>query len=426
MRRIALLRMAWITLHRDRLGLALYAIVPVLFLTIFASVFQGFGRHGENKVRVALLDLDGTEASAMLAQAARDGSARIDLVRVEGDGVEDLDRLVAGGAFPAGIVVPMGFGESLAAITAPIPPLEVRFDPANPIAPEFAQGVLLGAAWDGLAPILLGREISVLEMIAGPLTPSQRRLADGLKLGGGEAESGESTPQIVEQIAESARVPIDASPVALGQDAPSLVTYYTAAIGVMFMLFSALSTTGWLLEEQERGILDRLRSSGIGAWSIILNRFFFATIVGVVQMLVMLTWAALVFDVWFFTLRQIVSLLVLIPLIAASASALGLLITGVARTRRQQTTIGTIAVLILSALGGSMIPTFLMPQSLQTFGDWFFNARAIGALQQVLWYTSAGDSTISMLTRVTPAIGVIVLSGVVFLVGARLAISRWS
>ena len=82
--------MAWITLHRDRLGLALYAIVPVLFLTIFASVFQGFGRHGENKVRVALLDLDGSDASAMLAQAARDGSARIDLVTVEGDGVEDL------------------------------------------------------------------------------------------------------------------------------------------------------------------------------------------------------------------------------------------------------------------------------------------------------------------------------------------------
>ena len=54
------------------------------------------------------------------------------------------------------------------------------------------------------------------------------------------------------------------------------------------------------------------------------------------------------------------------------------------------------------------------------------NIEAIGALQQVLWYTSAGDSTISMLTRVAPAIGVIVLSGVVFLVGAWLAISRWS
>lgn len=426
MKRRALLRMAWITLRRDRLGLALYAIVPVLFLTIFASVFQGFGRHGENKVRVALLDLDRSDASAMLARAAREGSARIDLVAIEGDSVEDLDGLVSGGAFPAGILVPAGFGAALSVPTESIPALEVRFDPANPIAPEFAQGVLFGAAWDGLAPMLLGREINVLEMIAGPLTPAQRGLADGLARGLEAGDGGGSTMEIVDRIAESARVPIDASPVALGQDAPSLVTYYTAAIGVMFMLFSALSTTGWLLEEQERGILDRLRSSGIGAWSILLNRFVFATIVGVVQMLVMLAWASLIFDVWFFTARQVISLAILIPLVAASASALGLLITGVARTRRQQTTIGTIAVLILSALGGSMIPTFLMPQSLQVFGEWFFNARAIGALQQVLWYTSPGDTTMSMLGRVSPAIAVIVASGAVFLVGARLAISRWS
>ena len=423
MRRRALLRMAWITLHRDRLGLTLYAIVPILFLTIFASVFQGFGRHGENKVRVALLDLDGTAASTMLARAAREGSARIDLVTIDGDSMEDLDRLVSGGSFPAGILVPAGFEAALATPTAAIPPLQVRFDPANPIAPEFAQGVLLGAAWEGLAPMLLGREIQVLELIAGPLTPRQRGIAEGLASG---ADASGASRRLVDEIADSARVPIDASPVALGQDAPSLVTYYTAAIGVMFMLFSALSTTGWLLEEQERGILDRLRSSGIGPWSILLNRFIFATLVGVVQMLVMLAWAAMVFDVRFFTTRQLICLAVLVPLVAASASALGLLITGVARTRRQQTTIGTIAVLILSALGGSMIPTFLMPESLQSFGEWFFNARAIDALQQVLWYTSAGDTTASMLMRISPAIGVIVLSGAAFIIGARIAISRWN
>ncbi len=422
MKRLALLRMAWITLHRDRLGLALYAIVPILFLSIFATVFQGFGRHGENKVRVAILDLDGSNAASSLMLAAREGSARIDLVEIEGTSVDDLDRLVAGGAFPAGILIPPSFGAALSSPMEPIPPLEVRFDPANPIAPEFAQGVLFGAAWEGLAPMLLGREIGVLEMIAGPLTPRQRGLADGLVSG---SDEGGTTRRMVEGIAEIARVPIDAAPVSLGQEAPSLVTYYTAAIGVMFMLFSALSTTGWLLEEQERGILDRLRASGIGPWSILLNRFVFSTLVGVTQMLVMLGWAALAFDVRFFTLHQLVSLAVLVPLVAGCASALGLLITGVARTRRQQTTIGTIAVLILSALGGSMIPTFLMPASLQAFGDWFFNARAIGALQQVLWYTSPEDTIVAMLSRVVPAMAVIVGSGVVFLLGARIAIERW-
>ena len=61
-------------LLHDRLGLALYAIVPIVFLSIFATVFGGFGRNGENKVRVALLDLDRSEASGRLVEAARKAS----------------------------------------------------------------------------------------------------------------------------------------------------------------------------------------------------------------------------------------------------------------------------------------------------------------------------------------------------------------
>ena len=102
-----------------------------------------------------------------------------------------------------------------------------------------------------------------------------------------------------------------------------------------------------------------------------------------------------------------------------------MLITGVARTRRQQTTIGTITVLVLSAVGGSMIPTFLMPASLRVIGDWAFNARSISALQQVLWYTTPGDTLAAMLVRIAPSIGLILATTVVCLVGARIAIARW-
>ena len=49
MRARAMFRMAWLTLSRDRLGVALYAVVPIIFLSIFATVFEGFGRHGESR-----------------------------------------------------------------------------------------------------------------------------------------------------------------------------------------------------------------------------------------------------------------------------------------------------------------------------------------------------------------------------------------
>ena len=424
MKRLALLRMAWITLHRDRLGLALYAIVPIVFLSIFATVFGGFGRNGENKVRVALLDMDRSVASKRLVDAAR-AANRIDIVSMDGDQAASIDEAIAGGTYPAGIIIPAGFGASLSNPGSTIPSLEIRYDPANPIAPEFAKGVLGASAWQGLSTQLLGREIKVLEMVAGPLTSRQQVLARSLQDAASSGEADGQVTRAIGQIAASARVPIDATPVQVGEGAPSLVTYYTAAIGVMFMLFSSLSTTGWLLEEHERGILDRLRASGIGPWSMVLNRFLFAILVGVVQIVVMLAWAAIIFDVRFFSLRQLVSLSILLPVVAAGSAGLGMLITGIARTRRQQTTIGTITVLVLSAVGGSMIPTFLMPSSLRAIGDWTFNARSISALQQVLWYTTPGDTLPAMLGRIAPAIGLIATTTVVCLVGARIAIARW-
>ena len=424
MRRFALLRMAWITLHRDRLGLALYAIVPIIFLSIFATVFQGFGRNGENKVKVAILDLDRTPASKALAEAARN-TDRLDLVSIEGRSPAAIDAVIADGSFPAGVVVPAGFGAAIADPAASIPDLEVRFDPANPIAPQFARGVLASAAWEGIAPQLLGRQIKVLEMVTGPLTSRQEALSKSLAtLAAGGSETGAAT-DMVGRIVASIRVPVEPSPVSVGQGAPSLVTYYTAAIGVMFMLFSSLSTTGWLLEEHERGILDRLKASGIGPWSIVLNRFLFAILVGLVQIAAMLAWAAVAFDVRFFSLRQLACLGILLPVVAAGSAGLGMFITGIARTRRQQTTIGTIAVLVLSAVGGSMIPTFLMPPSLQAVGEWAFNARSITALQQVLWYTTPGDTLPAMLGRITPALVLILATTAIFLLGSRLAVARW-
>jgi ABC-2 type transport system permease protein len=415
--------MAWLTLRRDRLGLALYAAVPIIFLSIFATVFQGFGRHGENQVRIAVLDLDRSDASARLLDAARSGSDRIALQTLEGDDPVMLDAVVASGAFPAGVLIPSGLGASLSDPASSIPPLVVRFDPANPIAPEFAQGVLSGAAWTGLSAELLGRQIRVLELAAGPLTERQRNVLAALRSAREDVDGPGAA--MVGRVADAARIPVESAPVEVGQGGPSLVTYYTAAIGVMFMLFSALSTTGWLLEEHERGILDRLRASGIGPWSVILNRFLFAILVGTLQIAVMLGWAAAAFGVRFFSIRQLVSLGILVPSVAAAAAGLGLLITGLARTRRQQTTIGTIAVLILSAVGGSMIPTFMMPPSLQAIGDWAFNARAITAMQQVLWYTTPADTTAAMLTRIGPALGLIGVTTVACLIGARILVARW-
>ena len=73
-----LLRVSWINLKRDRVAQALTFLLPILFFSIFASVFGNQGRPSTSRVRIAVVDEDGSELSGRIVAALRqeDGAAR--------------------------------------------------------------------------------------------------------------------------------------------------------------------------------------------------------------------------------------------------------------------------------------------------------------------------------------------------------------
>jgi ABC-2 type transport system permease protein len=70
---------------------------------------------------------------------------------------------------------------------------------------------------------------------------------------------------------------------------------------------------------------------------------------------------------------------------AAAASAFGLMLATLAKTRAQLSGIGTILILTMSALGGSMFPRFLMSETMQKIGLMTFNAWALDGYLKVFW-----------------------------------------
>lgn len=72
-------------------------------------------------------------------------------------------------------------------------------------------------------------------------------------------------------------------------------SFYAAGVGVMFLLFSCAGAGGSLIEEEESGTLRRLISSRAGMTGVLLGKWLFITMMGVLQLCLMFTWGAVMF-----------------------------------------------------------------------------------------------------------------------------------
>ena len=81
-----------------------------------------------------------------------------------------------------------------------------------------------------------------------------------------------------------------------GKDNP-VVSMYAAGIAVMFLLFGASGGGGALLDERESQTLDRLLSTQMTMDQLLLGKWFYLTIIGVLQVTVMFVWGQVVYGV---------------------------------------------------------------------------------------------------------------------------------
>jgi ABC-2 type transport system permease protein len=70
---------------------------------------------------------------------------------------------------------------------------------------------------------------------------------------------------------------------------------------------------------------------------------------------------------------------------AFAVSGLGIFLAAVAKTRQQAQNLSTIIILIMSAIGGSMIPIFIMPVILQRIALLSVNYWGIQGFYDIFW-----------------------------------------
>ena len=383
----AVFRAMLLGLVRDRAALAMTFLLPAIFFVIFAMIFSG--ATGEQlRLKLAVADeLDSELSRRLLAAIAAEPALLPVGSSLTGDEVRELVRrgtadvglIVRADAEPLGSVG--GFGPA---------PLLIVSDPARGVAVPMLTGQVQKAYFSALPDVALSSVVDLLENEFIELSEDQRAdLADGFVELGEEAQaavaSGGDSGWGFQDLFEREDVAGQAA-------AQNHVAYYAGAVAVLFLLFSAVHGAISLIEESESGILDRILAGPASIGVLVDGKFLYLTLQGFVQIGVIFTIAWLAYRV---DLPGHLGLWAVTTLVASAAAAgLALTVATACRTRRQAQTLSNVAILVLSALGGSMVPRFFMPPALQTLGWITPNTWALEAYTGVFWRDESASDLI--------------------------------
>ena len=156
----------------------------------------------------------------------------------------------------------------------------------------------------------------------------------------------------------------------------TLLGVSAAGIAVMFALFSCSSLALRGLADEGAGFGDRLRSLRIGRAARVTARTLAYAAVAAAQLAWTFLFAAVAFGV---VPQAPVLLAVAVALSALAIAGTVVALAAACRTRARFAAVSPVVTLVLSGLGGSMVPVALMPPVLAAPSRWLFTSWAIEA-----------------------------------------------
>ena len=420
----AIVRTAVVSLRRDRGALALSFILPVVFFSIFAMIFSG-QRDTTRKVSVLVIDEDHSHTSQRLVKGLQsEGSLIIKTRPAPVKGTEQpeytattAEAAVKAGTAPVALIIPHGFSESPISFDprdANRPTIQLLEDSSDMVAPQVVAGLLQKVAITSMPDLMAEQGSKYFDQFAGGLTREQRdRLVEGLHTLRQREESGAAA---TDSGGSNGLVAVSTRAVVGENKNNPMVSFYAAAIGVMFLLFTTSGAAGALLDEAESGTLDRVLSSHVTMTALMLGKLTFNSLLAFSQLFLMFLWGWAVFKLDFWS--HIPGFVVMGVCTAFAVAAFGMLLASVCRTRAQLGALSTLVILVMSSIGGSMFPRYFMSAAMQKAGLLTINAWAIDGFTKVFWRDEP-------LSHLWPQVLVLLSTGVVLFAIARRLARRW-
>jgi len=360
---------------RDKAGMVLLFLMPVALVFIMVVIQDAaINTLNDNKIPVVMVDRDRDTLSYKITQGIRE-SGNFDIVQtIDGDTItpEQAQRLVAEGKFQIGIILPVGASDTLRSnaktvvkksfyeigIIPEVPSdtiydsinIQIFFDPSLRAASKTAISAMIAEyAVRTEAHMVYKTYAEVLTML----------LPEG-------KEFKSDYPEVINYTESYATENLTTiQPNAVQHNIPSWTLF------AMFFIVIPLSSS--LIKEKEDGSYLRLVTMPGSYSTIFLGKIFVYLLVALIQFALMMLVGFYLVPMMGMPMLVIgqdyLALATLVLSSALAAIGFGVMIGTIATTHQQASSFGSIIVMILAAIGGLFMPSYMMPASVRHISD---------------------------------------------------------
>lgn len=376
LRIIATIRKEWTLLFRDKAGLALLFVMPMVLITVMAVIQDApFRDYQEVKFDILTVDNDHGRLARYIKEGLGSTGQFNMLDSLEGKELtqQEVIKRVNTGEYKIGIIIPKGSTANIVSnanrivndiskrmgLPASLPvklhpdslDVQVYFDPA-------AKKAFRSAIHQAIDNFLTQVETDMLlERIRQQLKSKDSTVQDSfpvIKLKAiGLKEQTTSAEKKIDVISNS-------------------VQHNVPAWSIFAMFFIVIPIAGNMIREREDGSLLRMKLIPGSYLEILTGKMFFFVSICVVQFYLMILVGMYLLPLLHLPKLALgndyLAAFITAACIGLSATAYGILVGTVFKTPNQALSFGAISIVILSAIGGIWIPLDIMPENIQLMG----------------------------------------------------------
>ena len=373
---------------KDKRAVLLTFLLPIILISLFAFAFGGIKSNNSKPKPIPLLitDLDKSQSTEQIITKL-DSLKGIEFTQM------DLDKSknqVTKGNYAGVLVFYKGFQDSLT--NGHGLPIELLYDKAREMQIGLLQPLLINAL------MKLNVQESLHRNVAGFLRtnfPSMDKSMSNkiMKDIGENFQKSDNSKDTGTQLKMT-------SIVGEKKDTNLFLIQAIAGVAIMMLLFSVSGLAAGMLDEKESGTLKRLLYSPLKPNAILFGKMLTALTVSISQLTIMFVfaWMAFGLDIT----KNIPALILMVLSTAFAVSGIGIFLAAISKTRAQAQGLDTLVILTMSAIGGSMIPLFIMPAIMQKIAVISINYWGIQGFYDIFWRELP---TIDILPRILVLLG---------------------